>query len=67
MSQATRENRILEGEKKRVFSHAVALLIFFSFILKGLPLALMDELILRVDFHFLELLIITYSLFKTLA
>lgn len=58
MSQATRENRILEGGEKHVFPHAVALLIFFSFILKGLPLALMDELILIVDFHFLELLII---------
>lgn len=55
MSWATRENPILK-QKKSVFSHAVALLIFFSFILKAL--ALMEELILIVDFHFLELLII---------
>jgi len=57
VSRATRENLTLE-QKKSGFSHAVALLIFFNFILKGLSPASMEELILMVDFHFLELLII---------
>lgn len=48
----------------RVFSHALAQLIIF---LKGLLPVLMEKLVLIVDFNFLELLIIIYSIFKALA
>lgn len=57
MLWATKENPILES-KSGVFSHAVAPLIVYSFILKGFPPALAEELILPADFPFLELLIV---------
>lgn len=44
MSRATRENPVLE-QNQGVFSHAVALLTFFSFILNELPLVFLKEMI----------------------
>lgn len=40
------------------FSHAIALPIVYSFILRGFPPALAEELIMLADFPFLELLIV---------